>query len=229
MMLKAIWVLHRWTDWSTAVAQLFTPGIADVIGVLCQGGVFYFLHGRPAPGSTAKLCHANLQGADLTRANLASADLEGADLSSATLIGARLERAVLRWARLAGARMRDIRLVSAVLDGADLRWADLTGADLRLASLSGADLRQANLRRSDLICADLRNADLRSADLRARLDGVKLTGARYDDATRWPASFQPERHGAVMATEVVPVPLPQGRGDEAAPTGLHSAGREGTG
>jgi hypothetical protein len=49
---------------------------------------------------------------------------------------------------------------------------------------------------------------------------LRLAGARYDETTRWPGSFQPARHGAVTAAEVVPAPLPQGRGDEPSPSRL---------
>ena len=30
------------------------------------------------------------------------------------------------------------------------------------------------------------------------LTGADLTGARYDHLTRWPAGFDPARHGAIL-------------------------------
>jgi uncharacterized protein YjbI with pentapeptide repeats len=48
--------------------------------------------------------------------------------------------------------------------------------------LAGVDLSGADLRGIDLSGADLQNAG--------------LEGAIYDDDTRWPDGFDPDRHGA---------------------------------
>jgi uncharacterized protein YjbI with pentapeptide repeats len=116
----------------------------------------------------------------------------------------------------------EAHLAGAPLSGANLRGAALAGANLRGAVLRGADLREANFsslayfpggaagleRAADLSHTDLRNAkldhanlidtDLRSADLRgATLTGAHLSDAHYNALTRWPAGFDPARHGAV--------------------------------
>jgi uncharacterized protein YjbI with pentapeptide repeats len=62
-----------------------------------------------------------------------------------------------------------------------------------------ADLRYADLRGADLTETELNQADLRGTNLAgAKLDGAKLAGAVYDRHTRWPAGFDPRKHGAVL-------------------------------
>ena len=57
---------------------------------------------------------------------------------------------------------------------------------------------------ADLIGANLCGADLRDAVLigpglkPGTQWGVALTNARYDAHTRWPAGFDPARHGAIL-------------------------------
>jgi len=143
--------------------------------------------------SHAVLSHANLSNATLASANLAGADLSGAYLRRADLVRANLRRATLRDAKLFGADLRhawldgahlaDANLTDVMFSGAIMTRADLTGANLTDGTLAGATLTQADLRG-----ANLHNVYLREANLR---------GARYDAATRWPAGFDPEAHGAV--------------------------------
>jgi hypothetical protein len=96
--------------------------------------------------------------------------------------------------RRSGAALQ--RLDVDTLRGADLRALLLRNADLKMAELANADLRAADLRGADLRAADLRCADLRGANLRgARLRDANLRYVRYDDTTRWPWFFNPERHG----------------------------------
>src|SRR5205814_958799 len=85
---------------------------------------------------------------------------------------------------LAGADFREADLEDAQLCSANLARAKLCLARLTNATLAGANLTRADLRAADLTGADLRGADMRGADL-AEAD---LLGARYDAATRWPAS-----------------------------------------
>lgn len=119
-------------------------------------------HLREAALSGASLTGADLTGADLTAASLNSADLSGADLYTANLTGASLHRANLRDAKARGAILRDADLRRADLRGGDFSWADFAGADLRGAQLAGAVLTEARLR-----------------------------GARYNDDTTFPTSFDP--------------------------------------
>jgi hypothetical protein len=71
----------------------------------------------------------------------------------------------------------------------NLRGADLSGMDLGRMGLGRLDLRGANLRN-----VALENSDLSESNLR----GTHLRGARYNRDTRWPAEFDPQRHGAVL-------------------------------
>jgi hypothetical protein len=104
-----------------------------------------------------------------------------------------LHRADLTGANLTGASLRAANLRGAALDGACLRGASLFAADLNEADLRGADLRQAMLRPAFLRGADLRGANLSDTDPRS----TALVGAKYDDGTRWPDGFDPQKKGAV--------------------------------
>ena len=121
-----------------------------------------------------------------------------------------LDAADLRAAQLSGLGLKDASLWGEHLEGADLHEADLTSAWLRAAVLRAADLRGAKLRGANLMDADLRNADLRGTDLsQVGLDHTALGGAVFDDATRWPAGFRPERRGCIRADGAQPnLPLP---------------------
>lgn len=116
-------------------------------------------------------------------------------------------------AQLPGVHLPGANLRQAALAGANLRGAVLRGADLREANFSslayfpggaaglakGADLQHADLRDAKLGNANLIDTDLRSADLRgADLTGAYFARARYDSHTRWPAGFEPQRHGAIL-------------------------------
>ena len=104
----------------------------------------------------------NLRGTDLTGVDLSGANLRGANLRGADLAGANLDEADLR--------------------DADLRRANLDEADLRIANLGRSNLEGANLSGAVLSTADLRGANLKKAD---------LTGATYNDQTKWPEGFTP--------------------------------------
>ena len=104
----------------------------------------------------------------------------------------------------AGADLHQARLVAMNLRAksfrdANLEYADLTGADLETADLRDARLKGAYLTGASLIGADLRGAGLRDAYMpatnldRARLEDTDLSGIVYDQATTWPAGYQPPR------------------------------------
>jgi hypothetical protein len=114
--------------------------------------------------------------------------------------GADLRRAVLVSASLAGANLK-----GADLAGANLRRANLTGANLRKVDLRGADLQRAYIQGADLAGADLAGTDLRGTDpgwvMVPSAKGsphTNLTSAHYDRFTRWPAGFDPLKHGALL-------------------------------
>jgi hypothetical protein len=69
------------------------------------------------------LCHAHLEGADLTKANLREVDLHQAHLQ-----GADLGMADLSFAKITRANLRGVNGSHAILREADLFKADLTGA-----------------------------------------------------------------------------------------------------
>jgi pentapeptide repeat protein len=137
-------------------------------------------------GTNALLMDARLRFASLPGAELQGAALGFADLAGADLAGAHLARAILRHTNLRGARLHQ----------ADLHGADLIAADLRGADLSGADLTRAKL---FFTPADLKRVPggPPMPDPKLAWNILKLTGARYDAHTRWPAGFDPVRHGAV--------------------------------
>jgi uncharacterized protein YjbI with pentapeptide repeats len=86
------------------------------------------------------------------------------------------------------------------IDADSLANTVFSAADLRRANLRGMNLRGSHFLGVSFHSADLRDADLRGANLsRARgLNSASLDGAFYDAHTRWPAGFDPGRHGAVM-------------------------------
>jgi hypothetical protein len=141
------------------------------------------------------------------------ADLRDADLRGAELGRAHLQRAIFSGAHLdyADCRTRDghadlsgADFQGATLVGAWLNRADLTGTVFRTpvnadgslrteqrTDLSGAHLGGAVLTGTDFSHVDLTGARLEGADLYRTigLDTAILTGATYDDRTRWPPDF----------------------------------------
>jgi uncharacterized protein YjbI with pentapeptide repeats len=169
------------------------------------------------------LLHAPLPGADLSGANLCETNLYSADLRHAELWRVKAVGTDLRYADLTNADISDANLSAAKLRGAILCGASLISTNLQKAILTGANLRGVKVNAADLTGADLRNADftnalfgtpdalypylpgpiLHHADLRgANLSGpnaltlADFHGARYDVYTRWPAGFDPVKHGA---------------------------------
>jgi uncharacterized protein YjbI with pentapeptide repeats len=111
---------------------------------------------------------------------------------------------VLIFAPLAGAQLFEADLHGANLCGANLRGADLTHACLNGATLAGADLRGVcfddtpmGLTYVDFLLLDKVTGRWRSVPP-VTLMNVDLRGARYDRTTRWPAGFDPKRHGAIL-------------------------------
>ena len=103
--------------------------------------------------------------------------LVGADLSKAKLVKARLPGITLAYTNLREANFADCIMPSANLMGANLR---------------GANLARAMLYNSRFIGADVSGADLREA----KLGNAEFNLTKYDDATKWPAGFDPVAAGA---------------------------------
>lgn len=120
------------------------------------------------------------------------------------LRGANLEGLVAPLGQLQGLDLTGANLYWASLGDADLSFANLSDADLRGATLDraicrGTSFRRAKMGRDNLGGSTiLRGADLGSADL----DGAMLEGAIYDDATRFPAGFDPEKRGLIHVDDV---------------------------
>jgi uncharacterized protein YjbI with pentapeptide repeats len=108
--------------------------------------------------------------------------LEGEDFSGVMLKKARLAALDIPRARLRGANLSqcDMRKI-------DLRWADLRGA-----RLEGAQLDDALLDGANLTGADLRDSTIFGCVFEgARLGGIRLRGAMWDNTTVWPKGFVP--------------------------------------
>lgn len=133
-----------------------------------------------ASGATG-LRGAVMQGAELTGAQLAGTDMEGIDLYWGILFWANLEAANLKGANLQGADLNRANLVNANLAGANLGRDNLGGS----TSLEGANLTGANLR------------------------GALFGGATYNEETRFPAGFNPEKAGMLETDTAWP---PHSRG-----------------
>ena len=128
--------------------------------------------------------------------------LSRVDLRSVALRGAQLPHSHFRYANLARAALVEVNLHGSDLVAADLRRADLERARLTQANLSRAYLQGANLRGADLRDADLRHADLRGADLtEAVLAGTKVTDAKADATTKWPAELDAARRNEFQVVE----------------------------
>lgn len=124
------------------------------------------------------------------------------DLRYAVMSGLEGEGAILEGSNLDGAD----------LSGADLYWAYAQGASFEGACLRGASLRGANLRDCNLRGADLRDADLSPSNVASRTEllganladadstGANLSNAEYDEDTRFPSGFDPQRHGMVKVS-----------------------------
>jgi len=114
------------------------------------------------------LAGGSLSGRDLSGRNMEFADLSGMNLRGVSLTGANLTEA-----HLTGTNLTDADLREANLDAAHARGADLTGANLSGASLRGTHMPNASL------------------------ENATLTGAKYNEVTRWPDNFDPVAAGAV--------------------------------
>jgi uncharacterized protein YjbI with pentapeptide repeats len=95
--------------------------------------------------------------------------------------------------------MTGVYFGGAKLATAILVEARLPHLEAQHASFRDADLRHADLRHANLVHADLSGADLRGTDFRdACMVDADLTGAVYDEKTRWPVDFMQGRHGTMV-------------------------------
>ncbi|MFC5887771.1 pentapeptide repeat-containing protein [Kitasatospora sp. CM 4170] len=185
-----------------SVRPLETRAADAQVALTCLGVL-----GQERPAGWLNVSYTDLRRADcdglwLNGVNLDGTCLEAASAYQVNLRGASLITANLRHAELGTSILHQSRCTEA-----DLRGARLLKADLREANFSGADLREANLRkaraagtvfvRADLLMADLRGCDLSGTDLRQ----AKLEAALASDLTIWPAGFDVEAAGVVVAED----------------------------
>ncbi|MEC4684084.1 MAG: DUF2169 domain-containing protein [Nitrospirota bacterium] len=118
------------------------------------------LHKTSFPQST-DFSRASFRGADLTGANLRGMVLQESDFCGSVLSGADGSGGNWRHAKLSG-----VKAIQARFHKTDLKYVDGRGTDFR----------QTLFLKADLLFADFRYASLYKAG---------LTGARFDDSTRW--------------------------------------------
>lgn len=115
-----------------------------------------------------------------------------------------LQRTRLRGAQFPpSAHFERTDFTEAILDGAILVAPRLQDASFLLASLEGTKLPAANLERADLSFAkldgetDFGYAHLEGTDLKfvQNPELANWEGARFDEHTQWPESFDPADHG----------------------------------
>lgn len=158
----------------------------------------------------ADFVNANLDHASLRNANLDSAEFSGANLSYADLSGADLSNAKLDNANLSYTKFVDAEIIGAIFDNSCLDNADLHNADVALsqmhnASVRSADLNVANMRKwikPPPIQTSSNGKVLNSSLYYMHKFGNPLPvlyGTVYDENTKWPKGFDPEKHGAIYS------------------------------
>lgn len=126
------------------------------------------------------------------RPDLRNAVLMAVDLSGITFYDERYKKPVTVRVNLSRIRAADADFTYANLAQANLSRADLEGARLIDTNLQGAMLNGANLKDADLRGADLSGADIRNAT---------FTNVRYNERTRWPEDFVPDRRPATSGDD----------------------------
>jgi uncharacterized protein YjbI with pentapeptide repeats len=129
--------------------------------------------------------------------DFSNASLNGASFRDDQLYNTSFAEAQLRGADFSDVEMWDNNFAGADLTGAVMAQANLGQTDFRGAVLSGADLTGADIVYAKLDQADLRGAVLRGAVVTGVYVSRNLEGALYDDATIWPAGFDPVAAGAI--------------------------------
>lgn len=133
---------------------------------------------------------------DFSFSELVEFDLADAELAGINLMNSAFHKANLKSANLYHANLYGSHLVEANLRNANLCEAFLREAVLRMADLSNTFCGFANFDGSVLINANLNGANLGDA---IGLGAAKLSGAVYDDATKFPHGFDPKEAGMVKS------------------------------
>jgi len=128
---------------------------------------------------------------EITNKGLGNRNLSGQDLSRANLSGLNLKKAILENTNLAQANLKNTKLQRAILTGAILTEANLTTAKLTGANLKGAEFTKSTIVNANFAKANFGNTDL--SQTRTKLTNVStLTGAYYNDETKFPEGFDPK-------------------------------------
>lgn len=179
----------NWLEWLSDRFKLRKHlSQADLSGLSLQE-----LELRNSDLNKIKFSKSRLAWADFTESDLSYADFSGANLADTSFIGARLY----------GAMLRDAFAQKAVFDHAFCRLTDFRGANLKRANFSHtevyeADFSGANLQGAIFMYSQLFETKLFGANLQeAHIEECDLTQAAYDDATVWPAGFDPQEAGCV--------------------------------
>lgn len=164
--------------------------------------------------SNVKALGANFEKASLKRANLQNADfteafLGKADLTGVTATGSKFIKSNLTEADLTTGQFEDALFMNAILQQATLKQVVFYEANLSGANLTGTRVHNSNLARANLRYAVFDNvvveetsfmgANVNGANfgLTSSLGANRMTGAYFDDATRFPENFEPLAHGLV--------------------------------
>jgi uncharacterized protein YjbI with pentapeptide repeats len=127
----------------------------------------------------SSLVNADFTDTDLSETDFSGMRLDGSDFSHSNLTGAKFNGSSLLGCRMEGTVLRNATFRSASLDGALLTDVDAEQAEFQWASFRDAHFTRANFRR-------------------ANFNYTKLTGARYDAGTLWPANIFPADTGATL-------------------------------
>lgn len=151
---------------------------------------------------------SNLQDCDLSHSLFGASKIEQAQFSNSNMAFAKLNSVKAERANFCGVSLKQAMAVNACFNAASFVRADLSGgqfseasfnrADFTSAILDGCCMVRADLKEANFTDANLFNTDLSSADLRgaiftssSNLDNALLEGAKYNEATVFPASFTP--------------------------------------
>jgi uncharacterized protein YjbI with pentapeptide repeats len=114
----------------------------------------------------------DLRGIDLSGGELKLLDMRCKEMQKSNFAGA-----TLTYASLYGSRLNESNFSGATLQGANLNGCDLSGADFRNADLTNAHFNSTHLQGADFTGATL--------------SGTSLKDAQFDQATKFPAGFNP--------------------------------------
>ena len=145
----------------------------------------------------------NFQGVQLRREDLHGLNLEGANFSGADFTEANLRDTNLQGANFQGAYCNGADLSSANLAKANFQGASLIKTYLIKANLQGANLEEALCTGAFLTRANLQEAHLNGTYFNgASLTGADFTQAKYNNKTRFDATFNPTKAGLKKVGEV---------------------------